>query len=258
MKNILNKALKNPLVPIAFEDLPGHAKTSRIESFAKANNLPFVKLLASSMDETDIAGIYVKDIDSNGNTTVNLISPSWFSKLKTKGLLFLDEFNCARREVQDTMLTLICNRELPNGDRLGDNVLIVAAMNNSAMINGTELSPAMKNRFGWFSSAISSTDWLLWYNDQPIAAQKKDITQLIFNLIISHDFKFTAAKDFLNQNLATTPRSLLNLIEFSDNVLDFQCFASNFLAEKEALQIQAFNIAELKNIPNDIFKYNQK
>ena len=65
MKNILNKALKNPLVPIAFEDLPGHAKTSRIESFAKANNLPLVKLLASSMDETDIAGIYVKDIDSN-------------------------------------------------------------------------------------------------------------------------------------------------------------------------------------------------
>jgi MoxR-like ATPase len=141
----LDRSIRKPHVPIAFVGDPGTGKTAQVEKWAKRRGLPMVKLLASTLEESDVAGIVVRDGDH-----AKTLSPQWYLSLKDNpGVLFLDEINTCRKEVADTLLTLVCSRHLPNGDRLHDGVLIIAAMNDHEQCDNYELSPAMRTRFMW-------------------------------------------------------------------------------------------------------------
>jgi hypothetical protein len=226
IEKILDRASNTPLIPLAFIGNPGSGKTMVVEDYCQRNNLPLVKLLSSSLDETDVAGIVISTAEKRIMKTADgglcirpsedggakTLSPDWVKKLASGGILLLDELNCARREVQDSLLTLVQSRHLPNGDPLHSSVLIVACMNDFVQCNNYSMSPAMRNRFAWFSVVPSVPQWLSW-------AQERLHPEVFafFTLAFQRGLVFSPDADFMDesQNLFTTPRSLWNLIQFS-------------------------------------------
>jgi hypothetical protein len=59
MVKILTQMQKCPGVPIGFIGSPGMGKSASIEGFCSVNDIPCVVLLASTLNEDDIAGIVV-------------------------------------------------------------------------------------------------------------------------------------------------------------------------------------------------------
>ena len=184
---------------------------------ARSNNATFVT--------GNCAGIVVSTAekrisqDEHGNLKIvpatdggaKTLSPDWVNRLRDGGMLLLDELNTARREVQDTLLTLIQSRALPNGDKLHPNVRIVACMNDFVQCNNYCMSPAMRNRFAWFRVSPNVKQWLGWLK----TAVHPDV-HAFMTAAFERGMLFSADDAFMDdsENLFTTPRSLYNLIAF--------------------------------------------
>lgn len=146
IRQLVRRMYTRPSCPMAIVGPPGSGKTAQAVEAGKELGYPVRIFIASTCDETDIAGMPVYQ----NNSTV-VITPEWGLDFQRQpGLLILDEFNCARTEVLNAMLTLIQDRTFPNGrDRLHPETIILALMNDASMVGNEELSPAMNNRFGW-------------------------------------------------------------------------------------------------------------
>lgn len=250
---LLDRVAVKPSVPIAIKGDSGVGKTSEIESWAKRHGMPCVKLLTSTMDETDCAGIVVRDGDG-----ARTLSPSWIKQLQGRGVLFLDELNCGRKEVVDTLLTLVGSRQLPNGDKLGDGVMIIAAMNDAQIYDNYELSPAMRTRFMWVqreADAVQWADWLFngdktesggelpefqtleqwlrWFRSAPEnGADKKSLIKGAIHL----GLRFDAGQEFAEKERPTCPRALTNLLYWAVDAADVVCWAPAFI-DNEAVEL---------------------
>ena len=220
---ILESSSTTPEIPLCFVGNPGIGKTAIVEYFCKKHNFPLVKLLASTLDETDVAGIVVSTAeklvsqDDDGNLRISYgvgggartLSPEWFKRLVNGGFLLLDEFNCARREVQDAFLTLVQSRVMPNGDVFHPHTRIIVCMNDFAQ--NYMMSPAMKNRFGWFEIRANMKKWLSWLEDNA----HPDVCAFM-RAAHNQGMDFSPDSAFMDEivKLFTTPRSLYNLITF--------------------------------------------
>jgi replication-associated recombination protein RarA len=128
-------------VPILYVGPPGIGKTAKIKQEADHVEI----LLLSSMTEEDIAGL---PFQTNGleQRTVPIFIQNIINADK-KGLstiLFLDELDKARREVADTLLSLIV---CPAQFGIPQRCLIRAAANPPEWGGGTGISDAMLSRF---------------------------------------------------------------------------------------------------------------
>ena len=250
---LLDRVAEKPSVPLAIVGDSGTGKTSEIEKWAQVKGLPCVKLLTSTMEESDISGIMVRDGDH-----ARILSPNWIELLQERGVLFLDEFNCARKEVMDTLLTLICSRHLPNGDKLGKGVMIVAAMNDSEIYDNYELSPAMRTRFMWVSPTIEIQQWASWLLgsfseklllDSPLpeyqtqeewlewfqAAPEHDADKkTLLKAAIHLGLRFDSGTEFAEKKHPTCPRALTNLLYWAKNAADIVHWAPAFITEESA------------------------
>jgi hypothetical protein len=116
-------------------------------------------LLLSSQIEEDIAGLVYREGSIEKRTT-----PQFVKRLQEKCLehekvcLFLDEIDKARREVVDTLLTLVTNQELFG---IPSKVKIIAAANPPEWGGGDGVSIPMMNRF----SIINHTIDILKFTD---------------------------------------------------------------------------------------------
>lgn len=105
-------------------------------------------LLASACVAEDIAGIPVA-VDGN---EVRLVQP-WLVRLREAAargmptLLFLDELDKARRDVADTLLTLVASRHTAAGEALPAGTVIEAAANPPEWGGGDGISMPMLSRF---------------------------------------------------------------------------------------------------------------
>lgn len=119
-------------------------------------------VLLSSMTEEDISGL-----PYHQGFVEHRTEPPLFRRLREKasdGLrvaLFLDEIDKARREVADTLLTLIASRrvgewELPHGCE------IWAAANPPEWGGGDGVSQAMMSRFSVLPFEVNLQSWLQW------------------------------------------------------------------------------------------------
>jgi MoxR-like ATPase len=222
---ILKRSADTPEIPLAFISSPGMGKSQIVEDYARSNKLPLVKLLTSTLNEDDIAGIVVSTAvkvlkqDDDGNVcmvpsvdgSAKTLSPSWLKVLENGGILFMDELNAGRKEVQDTLLTLIQSRHMPNGDKLHPHVRIIACMNDYVQCNNYCMSPAMRNRFAWFQVKPNISQWLSWLKSKVHAEVYAFMTAAF-----KRGMQFSDDKAFMKdeENLFTTPRSLFNLITF--------------------------------------------
>ncbi len=271
---LLDRVAEKPHVPLAIVGDPGSGKTSQIEQWAKERNLPCVKLLTSTLDETDVAGIMVRDGD-NAKT----LSPNWINQLQDRGILFLDELNCGHKEVVDTLLTLICSRHLPNGDKLGEGVMIVAAMNDAEQCDNYELSPAMRTRFMWVVHTMpmnkwaawflgnqhkntripaptalpkyqTMEDWLAWFQADPEHGADK---KALLTEAIKLGLVFDEGKQYVDKQTPTCPRGLTNLFYWTRNAYEAVQWAPAFIDDAAVNVLRSVNVASYRNVGNSIF-----
>ena len=130
------KAAMESRMPTMIGGAPGTAKTATIRSIAEEMGYELLTVIGSQMDPTDIVGLpQGQEVGKAENgepiyATVNL-SPWWQARilLKKKVILFLDEFSNTSGAVRASMLTLLQNREFPNGQVMPDETIVIGAMN---------------------------------------------------------------------------------------------------------------------------------
>jgi len=242
--HVVDRAIKTR-TNIAIVGDPGSGKTEIIERHCRSIGMNFDPLLTSSLDETDVAGLPVKTVKEVG-VGVQYVKRDWAAW--DEGVIFLDEFNCGRPEVTDTLLTLIQSRKFPDGQKLSDKVVFIAAMNDERQCGNNELSPAMRNRFAWFYHRITYKQWLSEY-------ASKHLPQWQYDFLKAVDIEFTKAEEFNSDAYCfTTGRSLTRLCNWCETVDEMKVFARNFVGEPAAAVIRNSSYADANVVGNAIFK----
>lgn len=193
--------MKSIKIPILYVGAPGTGKTATVQ--AQYDHCEI--LLLSSQAEEDIAGIPYRDGLYEKRTI-----PAYIQRLQqAKGItcLFLDELDKARREVADTLLTLITN---PCAFGIPEETEIVAAANPPEWGGGDGISQPMLNRFSVINFAPNFDNWKTYM------LQKYGVNEFL-NLMIKklevREIPFLEANgEGLNWRM-TSPRSLENVIK---------------------------------------------
>lgn len=158
-------------VPVMLISPPGMGKTATIRSIAKNMNYRLITLIASRMDAQDVSGFPTKGEfeykDENGNVSnspVTEFAPQVWQKIimqEKKVILFLDEFSNAHPSVRASLLSVLQDREFPNGEKFPKETIVVGAMNpTDSAADGYEIDPATSNRIAFIAWKPDYQDWL--------------------------------------------------------------------------------------------------
>lgn len=121
-------------IPILLISNPGYGKTTGIVNWAKKNGYAYEQLIGSRFSPDDIMGYQV---NQPGIDHLIQKNPMWFERIKTnkaKGIptvLFCDEISTCSDAVQGSLLSLIFDRRIGNGEELPEDTIILAAANYS-------------------------------------------------------------------------------------------------------------------------------
>ena len=240
-------------VPLMVEWEAWIGKTSIIEEFSKNKNIKLHKVLSSSMDETDIAWIIIHDKETNSAKT---ISPILAQHCQEECVVFFDELNTARKEVQDTLLTLIQSREFPNWDTIHPGVRFIAAINGGLSYNNYEMSPAMQNRFAWVKYVANEKKFAT-YLKKNIDKNKEEIYSIIIEWLTNWWIKFTQLDDEDGgdeiEHTITSPRSLSNLLTTVNNIKELLKYCGSFVDNRTCLYLKTINKKDKKWVENEVF-----
>jgi hypothetical protein len=141
-------------VPVLLWGPPGIGKSSVVDGIGAVLGVEVVTVLGSTRESSDFAGLPV--VQPDGRSVV-MAPPSWALHLAEmgEGLLFLDDLTTAAETVQKAMLRVVLDREV--GDlTLPRPVMVIGAANGvDDAPDGTELSPALANRWAHFILAAN-------------------------------------------------------------------------------------------------------
>lgn len=159
----LNKALKvakrfagregGSFPNVLFISEAGFGKTHVTRAWARANGINLVEVRASTLDPTDIGGLFAPP--ERDSRRARKISTGEFDQLdRPNSVLFLDEFNRANKAVRGALLELVNSHYIPDseaegGQRFLPNLLFTIATVNppSGTYNVDQLDPAETSRF---------------------------------------------------------------------------------------------------------------
>ena len=114
----------------------GSGKSARVKAWAKKNKINLVKVIGSSMDDTDIGGVPYADVKAGRAIKLTTAQLDSLENIKDS-VLFLDEWNRAPKTVRATLLNLIQEHEIPDSSKptgmryLPNFLFTVAAVNPS-------------------------------------------------------------------------------------------------------------------------------
>lgn len=162
------KAAVSARVPVMLVGAPGTGKTETVRALARdMEGYSLITVVGSQMDPTDIVGLPQgqhmgktedgKDIFG----TVNL-APWWQVEIlkNKKVILFLDEFSNTSGATRASMLTMLQNREFPNGHVMPDETIVIGAMNPTEQAaDGYELDSPTTNRIFFIPWKTSADSW---------------------------------------------------------------------------------------------------
>lgn len=154
-------------IPAMIVGPPGVGKTASLRALAKSMDYELITLLGSQMDPTDITGLpkgEVISVEEDGREiwgTVYL-APWWQVRIlqKKRVVLFLDEFSNTSSAVRASMLTLLQNREFPNGTSMPPETIVIGAMNPTEQAaDGWELDKPTTNRLMFLVWKSPRDEW---------------------------------------------------------------------------------------------------
>lgn len=161
------KAAVAARVPVMLVGAPGTGKTETVRSLAKEMGYALITVVGSQMDPTDIVGLpqgqHLGQTDDGKDIfgTVNL-APWWQVRIlrEKKVILFLDEFSNTSGATRASMLTMLQNREFPNGHTMPEETLVIGAMNpTDQAADGYELDAPTTNRIFFIPWQTSAASW---------------------------------------------------------------------------------------------------
>ena len=200
------------MIPILYVGPPGIGKTARVVAeFDHAETL-----LLSACTEEDIAGIpYLLDpAPGSDRRREGRTMPAFIQRLREHAAehpvasrcLFLDELDKARREVADTLLSLV---QSPALFGLPPDCAIVAAANPPAWGGGDGISAAMASRFAVVDAAPDPVAWAAWackaYAEHPAVLRHVEMTFVRESPILEYTGDYAA--DVYTARL-TCPRTI--------------------------------------------------
>jgi hypothetical protein len=153
--------------PVMLVGAPGTGKTESVREIAKLMGYALITLVGSQMDPTDIVGL--PKGENLGKTddgkdifgTVNL-APWWQVRIlkEKKVILFLDEFSNTSGATRASMLTMLQNREFPNGHVMPEETIVIGAMNPASQAaDGYDLDLPTTNRIFFIPWKTSHESW---------------------------------------------------------------------------------------------------
>lgn len=160
-------AIAKARVPVMVVGEPGVGKTAKIRQLAKSMDYKLVTLLGSQMDPTDVTGlpkgeVVAKDDEGNDIWGTVYLAPWWQVVIMQQKnvILFLDEFSNTSSSVRASMLTLLQNREFPNGQQFPPETIVIGAMNPTEQAaDGWELDEPTTNRIVFLVWKSPRQEW---------------------------------------------------------------------------------------------------
>lgn len=154
-------------VPVMLVGAPGTGKTETVRELADRLGYELITVIGSQMDSTDITGLPKgeKVIErENGNDVWGTVylAPWWQIRIlqNKKVILFLDEFSNTPGSTRASMLTMLQNREFPNGEVMPPETIVIGAMNPAEQAaDGYELDLPTTNRLFFLSWNPSISSW---------------------------------------------------------------------------------------------------
>lgn len=188
------QACANARIPVCIIGEPGTSKTASIIQLAKDIGYDLYTLILSRSEAPDISGYPSKsEYKINGEVVgeVTEYAPQiWQKEIieKKKVILFLDEFSNTLPATRASVLSLIQDRQFPNGEYFPEETIIIIAMNPvDSAADGNELDPATTNRMMFLSWNPSRKDWLIGMKDdwgsREISKKEQEWRNLIIRFI---------------------------------------------------------------------------
>ena len=154
-------------VPVMVVGAPGTGKTASVRELAKKIGYELITIVGSQMDPTDVTGLPKgeKVLEKEDGTAVwgtSYLAPWWQVRILTrkKVLLFLDEFSNTPSATRASMLTMLQNREFPNGEVMPKETIVIGAMNPAEQAaDGYELDLPTTNRLFFIPWSPSAASW---------------------------------------------------------------------------------------------------
>lgn len=197
---------KTPVTPMLWAR-HGIGKSSAVTQLAKELNYDIYSIILSQKEAVDVAGmLYTFENKALGLSVTASHPPDWFAQALLKGncVLFLDEFNMARREVMNAAFELVLDRRL-NNLKLPDSVFIVCAGNpDDERYDVTPMSESLRDRLMHIKVTPDVDSWLAWAKTKnsgihadvvkfievnPKAAYVVDALDTKFPVEIKHSFR---------------------------------------------------------------------
>lgn len=184
-----------------------------------------------------------KKIPISGQTV--WLAPSWFPQNGEKRLLFFDELNRGRLDVQQATFQIVLDRRI-HTHKIPDNCGIVCACNPSGGDYFVEeLDPALLDRFVNIKFNLDTRQWLKW-------AREHKINQAIIDFIAVDQGKFLG-NEAIKMEIDThpSPRSY----EFLSKLLEGEPKSHNYWSEISTCVLgEAASLSFIQSLKSDIEK----
>ncbi len=192
------------------EGRPGEAKTAILENIARKNNMQFIDLRISYMDETDL-GLYPR---LNGDT-VSAAVPEWAVLANEQPTIILfDELNRGQISQRNASFQILNERRIGYKFKFNKNVFMVAA-GNQGDADGTtvdEFDSALWNRLIHVKHTMTFSEWSEGF-------AKENVVSCIHDYLQSHPEELYK-RGTENVTVYASPRSwtfLSNYIRMNTN-----------------------------------------